>query len=117
MLAAVDRGTPRREVAEAFSVSAPTVERWLSSSGKGPAASSPREGYAPGPPPLKGAAPGKWLPGHLGADPDLLTLEGSTPRGVRGGEEGRGARVSGAATVSRAIRRLAGQRPLKKGRE
>ena len=29
VLAAVDRGVPRVEVAETFSVSAPTIKRWL----------------------------------------------------------------------------------------
>jgi transposase len=60
VLAAVDRGVPRKEVAETFSVSLPTIKRWLKLR-KETGGVEPRKGV-PGPPPRKGAALGAWLP-------------------------------------------------------
>lgn len=109
VLAAVDRGTPRKEVAKTFSVALPTIKRWLKLR-RETGGVEPKEG-TPGPPPLKGAALEEWLPGQLVANPDL-TLEEHR----EAFEEERGVVVS-SATVSRAIRRLPGQWPLKKSRE
>ena len=72
VLAAVDRGVPREEVAKTFSVSVPSIKRWLKLS-KETDALEPRKGV-PGPPPRKSAALKEWLPGQLQANPDL-TLE------------------------------------------
>ena len=106
VLAAVDRGTPRKEVAKTFSVSSPSIKRWLKLR-KETGSVEPREGV-PGPPARKGAALEEWLPEQLKSNPDL-TLEEHR----EAFEEERGVRVS-AATISRAIRRLPGQWPLKK---
>src|ERR671933_811123 len=71
VLAAVDAGTPREQVARTFSVSMPTIKRWLKRR---------REtGYVePEPIPVrpsrKRAMLQRWLPQHLEANDDL-TLE------------------------------------------
>ena len=105
VLAAVDGGTPREEVAKTFSVSVPTIKRWLrrrrETGGVEPKA-------IPGRPSLKGAALEEWLPKHLGKNPDL-TLEEHR----EAFEEARGVWAS-ASTVGRAIARLPGGWPLKK---
>ncbi len=105
VLAAVDGGTPREEVARTFSVSTPTIKRWLKrrhqTGGVEPKA-------IPGRPSLKGTALARWLPKHLEQNPDL-TLEEHR----EAFEDARGTRVS-AATVGRAIARLPGGWPLKK---
>ena len=106
VLAAVDRGTPRREVAETFGVSMPTIKRWLKLR-RETGGVEPRKG-TPGPPARKGAALEEWLPEQLRNNPDL-TLEEHR----EAFEEERGEGVS-TATVSRAIRRLPGEWPLKK---
>ena len=106
VLAAVDRGVPRKEVAQAFSVSLPTIKRWLKLR-KETGALEPRKGV-PEPPPRKGAALRAWLPEQLRANPDL-TLE----EHCQAFEDERAMRVS-TATMSRSIRRLPGQWPLKK---
>ena len=105
VLAAIDGGTPREEVAKTFSVSMPTIKRWLKRRREtGGVEPSP----VPGRPSLKGAALQRWLPKHLEGNPDL-TLEEHR----EAFEEARGTRVS-AATVGRAIGRLPGGWPLKK---
>jgi transposase len=106
VLAAVDSGVPREEVAKTFSVSVPTIKRWLKrrrESGD----LEPRP--IPGRPPLKGAALQEWLPSQL-QDNNDLTLEEHRETF----EEQTGVLVS-ASTVGRAIARLPGGGwPIKK---
>ena len=106
-LAAFDGGMPREEIARTFSVSVPTIKRWLrrrrETGGVEPKA-------IPGRPSLKGVALAGWLPKHLQRNPDLTLQEHREAF-----EEARGTRVS-AATVGRAIARLPGGWPLKKSR-
>ena len=73
MLAAVDRGVPRQEVAKTFSVSVPSVKRWLK---------RPRETGDVEPKPIPGSRPSRkgaklrsWLPKHLQANDDLTLKE------------------------------------------
>ncbi len=106
VLAAVDGGTPRTEVAETFSVSIPSIKRWLKRRREtGDVSPKP----IPGRTPLKGAALKEWLPEHLKDNPDL-TLE----EHCGAFEEETGTKVSD-ATMSRAIAGLPGGGwPLKK---
>src|SRR5215208_6008761 len=98
VLAAVDRGTSREEAARTFSVSVPTIKRWLKRRREtGGVDAMP----IPGRPRVKGAALEGWLPGHLRENPDLTF------------EEQSGIAVS-ASTVGREIARLPGGWPLKK---
>ena len=106
VLAAVDRGVPREEIAKTFSVSVPSIKRWLRLR-RETGGLEPRKGV-PGPPARKGVALKEWLPGQLEANPDL-TLE----EHCEAFEDEQGMRVS-TATMSRAIRRLPGEWPLKK---
>lgn len=104
-LDAVDRGMPRAEVARTFGISLPSIKRWLKrrrETGEVDAKASP------GPPAVKGAMLGEWLPTHLRRNPDL-TLE----EHCEAFEEDFGVEVS-EATMSRAISRLPGGWPLKK---
>jgi transposase len=71
VLAAVDAGTPREEVARTFSVSMPTIKRWLKRR-RETGDVQPRA--IPGRPARKGAMLREWLPEHLEANHDL-TLE------------------------------------------
>src|SRR5215210_5531648 len=106
VLAAVDRGLPREEVAKTFSVSVPTIKRWLARRRQtGGIDARP----IPGRPRVKGAALQEWLPGHLQSNPDL-TLEEHR----EAFEEAHGGTRVSASTVGRAIRRLPGGWPLKK---
>ena len=106
VLAAVDGGTPREEVAKTFSVSVPSIKRWLKRRREtGDVAPKP----IPGRTPLKGAALQEWLPEHLKGNPDL-TLEEHCEAFE---EETSTTKVSD-ATMSRAIARLPGEWPLKK---
>jgi transposase len=108
VLAAVDRGLPREEVAQTFSVSVPTIKRWLTRRRRtGGVEAIP----IPGRPRLKGAALEGWLPGHLKRNPDL-TLEEHRQTFE---EVHQGTKIS-ASTLGRAIRRLPGGWPLKKSR-
>src|SRR5919206_3980324 len=71
VLEAVDRGMPRTQVAEVFSVSLPTIKRWLKRRREtGEVAAKPN----PGPPARKGAALEQALPAQLRANADF-TLE------------------------------------------
>ena len=71
VLAAVDAGTPREEVAKTFSVSMPTIKRWLKRRREtGDVEPKP----IPGRPPRKGTMLKEWLPKQLEANDDL-TLE------------------------------------------
>lgn len=107
VLAAVDRRVPREEVARTFSVSVPTIKRWLRRRREtGDVEPKP----IPGRPSVKGAALEEWLPSHLEGGNADLTLE----EHGEAFEEARGTRVS-PASVGRAIARLPGGGwPLKK---
>ena len=103
MLEAVDRGMPRREVAEVFGVSVPTIKRWLKRRREtGEVEAKPN----PGPPARKGAVLEEALPAQLDANPDF-TLEEHRELF----EETYGTSVS-TASISRAFERLG--LPLKK---
>jgi transposase len=106
VLSAVDRGVPREELAKTFSVSVPTIKRWLK---------RPRETRdvepkpIPGRPSRKGRMLEEWLPKHLQANDDLTLQEHSEAF-----EEEFGVPVS-TSTIGRAIARLPdGPWPLKK---
>ena len=106
VLAAVDAGTPREEVAKTFSVSMPTIKRWLKRRREtGDVEPEP----IPGRPARKGAMLEGWLPEHLEANDDL-TLEEHT----EAFEEHFGEEVS-TSTIGRAISAMPqGGWPLKK---
>jgi transposase len=106
VLEALDRGLPRREVAEVFSVSLPTIKRWLKRRREtGEVAPKPN----PGPPARKGAALEQALPEELRANPDFTLQEQHRELF----EETHGISVS-TASISRAFERLG--LPLKKRR-
>ncbi len=107
MLDALDRGAPREEAARTFSVSVPSIKRWLKLR-RETGDVEPRKGKKPGPAPRKGAALKEWLPGQLEGNHDLTLGEH-----CEAFEDERGMRVS-TATMSRAIGRLPGEWPLKK---
>ena len=103
VLAACDRGMPRREVAHLFGVSEPTVRRYLRLRREtGDVEPKP----LPGPSARKGAALEERLPAQARANPDLTLAEHCELF-----EEQSGMRVS-TATMSRAFGRLG--LPLKK---
>src|SRR5918997_5546088 len=106
VLAAVDRGVPREEVAKTFSVSVPTIKRWLKRRREtGDVEPKP----IPGRPSRKGAMLQSWLPEQLEANDDL-TLEEHR----EAFEEEFGEAVS-TSTVGRAIAGLPdGGWPIKK---
>jgi transposase len=106
VLSAVDSGKPREEVAKTFSVSMPTIKRWLRRRREtGDVEPEP----IPGRPSRKGAMLKEWLPKHLQANDDL-TLE--EHREAFEGEFGE--RVS-TSTIGRAIAGLPdGGWPIKK---
>jgi transposase len=106
VLAAVDRGVPRGEVARTFSVSAPTIKRWLKRR-RETGDVEPRP--IPGRPSVKGAALEGWLPSHLRENDDLKLEEHREAF-----EEARGGMTVSASTVGRAIARLPEGWPLKK---
>ena len=73
VLAALDAGTPREhEVAKTFSVSMPTIKRWLK---RRQETGDVEPRAIPGRPSRKGVMLQSWLPKHLEANDDLLTLE------------------------------------------
>ena len=108
VLSAVDAGTPREEVAKTFSVSMPTIKRWLRRRREtGDVEPEP----IPGRPSRKGAMLQEWLPEHLEANDDLTLEEHREAFGEHFGEE-----VS-TSTIGRAIACLPdGGWPLKKSR-
>ena len=108
VLAAVDAGKPRQEVAKTFSVSVPTIKRWLKRRREtGDVEPKP----IPGRPGVKGAALEGWLPSHLENNDDL-TLEEHREAFE---EAHSGAMRFSSATVGRAIACLApGGWPLTK---
>ena len=71
VLAAVDAGKPRQEVAKTFSVSGPTIKRWLKRR-RETGDVEPRA--IPGRPARKGTVLQRWLPKQLEKNHDL-TLE------------------------------------------
>jgi transposase len=106
VLAAVDAGTPREEVARTFSVSMPTIKRWLKRR-RETGDVEPRA--IPGRPSRKGVMLKEWLPKHLEANEDLTLEEHRQAFEEHFGEE-----VS-TSTVGRAIAGLPdGGWPLKK---
>jgi transposase len=106
VLAAVDSGVPREEVAKTFSVSVPTIKRWLKRRRE---TGDVEQRPIPGRPPLKGAALEEWLPSQLRNNNDLTLQEHHEAF-----EEEMGVLVS-ASTVGRAIARLPGGGwPIKK---
>ena len=96
VLAAVDRGMAREEVAKTFGVSVPTIKRYLKVEPK----------PIPGPRARKRAALEERLPTQLRLNPELTLAEHCELF-----EEEHGVVVS-SATVSRALKRLS--LPLKK---
>jgi transposase len=106
VLSAVDAGTPREEVAKTFSVSMPTIKRWLKRRRE---TGDVKPRAIPGRPSRKGTVLKEWLPKHLEANDDLTLQEHSEAF-----EEEFGQRVS-TSTVGRAISALPdGGWPLKK---
>jgi transposase len=103
VLAAVDRGMPRKEVARVFGVSEPTIRRYLRLRREtGDIEPKP----VPGPPARKGAALEAALPAQAQANPDLTLAEHCELF-----EDVHGVKVS-TATMSRAFEKLG--LPLKK---
>jgi transposase len=103
VLEALDRRMPRREVAQIFGISMPTIKRWLKLRREtGELAPRP----SPGPPARKGMALEQALPAQLRLNPDF-TLEEHRELF----EETYGIPVS-TASISRAFERLG--LPLKK---
>ena len=107
VLSAIDRGIPRKEVAELFGVARSTIKRWLK---RRRLTGDVNIEKIPGRPSVKGKALREWLPGHLKANPDLTLKEHCDTF-----EDESGMKVS-EATMSRNIVRLPGQWPLKKSR-
>jgi transposase len=106
VLAAVDRGVPREQVAKTFSVSMPTIKRWLKRR-RETGDVEPRA--IPGRPSRKGTLLKEWLPHHLEANDDLTLEEHREAFEEEFGEE-----VS-TSTIGRAIAGLPeGGWPLKK---
>jgi transposase len=106
VLSAVDAGTPREQVAQTFSVSMPTIKRWLRRR-RETGDVEPRA--IPGRPSRKGTLLKEWLPHHLEANDDLTLEEHREAFEEEFGEE-----VS-TSTIGRAIARLPdGGWPLKK---
>jgi transposase len=106
-LAAIDRGIPRKEVAELFGVSMSTIKRWLK---RRRLTGDVETMKIPGRPAVKGKALREWLPEHLKRNPDLTLAEHCEAFFDESGVE-----VS-EATMSRSIARLPGEWPLKKSR-
>ncbi len=104
-LAAIDRGIPRKEVAELFGVSLSTIKRWLK---RRRHTGDVEMAKIPGRPSVKGRALREWLPEHLKSNPDLTLSEH-----CEAFEDETGVEVS-EATMSRNIARLPGGWPLKK---
>ena len=105
VLAAVDRGMPRAEIARTFGVSRPTIKRYLKLR-RETGDVQPRP--IPGPPARKREALRERLPSQLRANPDLTLAEHCELF-----EEAHGLAVS-TATMSRTFKRLG--LPLKKSR-
>src|SRR3954453_18611104 len=85
VLAAVDRGLPREEVARTFSVSVPTIKRWL---GRRRQTGGGGARHLPGPTAREGGRPRRVAAGAPGEQP--RPHAGGAARGLRGGPRGRG---------------------------
>jgi transposase len=107
VLAAVERGIPRKEVIELFGVSLSTIKRWLNRRRQTGGVETMK---IPGRPSVKGRALREWLPSQLKSNPDLTLAEH-----CEAFEDESGVKVS-EATMSRSIARLPGEWPLKKSR-
>lgn len=107
VLSAIDRGIPRKEVQDLFGVSLSTIKRWLK---RRRLTGDVNLHKIPGRPSVKGKALRQWLPQHLNSNPDLTLSEHCQAFFDESGME-----VS-EATMSRNIRRLPGEWPLKKSR-
>jgi transposase len=105
VLSAIDRGIPRKEVADLFGVSRSTIKRWLK---RRRLTGDVDIHKIPGRPSVKGQALREWLPSQLESNPDLTLAEHCEAFFDESGME-----VS-EATMSRNIRRLPGKWPLKK---
>ena len=105
VLSAIYRGTPRREVQDLFGVSRSTIKRWLK---RRRLTGDLNIHKIPGRPSVKGKALRQWLPSQLKSNPDLTLTEHCEDFFDECGME-----VS-EATMSRNIRRLPGEWPLKK---
>jgi transposase len=104
-LAAIDRGMPRKEVADLFGVSLSTIKRWLK---RRRLTGDVEIHKIPGRPSVKGKALRQWLPEQLKSNPHLTLSEHCEAFFDESDVE-----VS-EATMSRNIRRLPGGWPLKK---
>ena len=108
VLSAVDAGKPREEVAKSFSVSVPTIKRWLRRRRE---TGDVEPEAIPGRPARKGKMLKGWLPEHLEANDDLTLEEHREAFEEHFGEE-----VS-TSTIGRAIAAMPqGGWPLKKSR-
>jgi transposase len=105
VLSAIDRGIPRKEVANLFGVSLSTIKRWLK---RRRLTGDVTIHKIPGRPSVKGQALREWLPSQLNSNPDLTLAEH-----CEAFEDQSGLKVS-EATMSRNIARLPGGWPLKK---
>jgi len=106
VLSAVDAGTLREEVAKTFSVSMPTIKRWLRRR-RETGDVEPRA--IPGRPPRKGVMLKEWLPKQLEENDDLTLEEHREAFEEEFGEE-----IS-TSTIGRAIAGLPnGGWPIKK---
>jgi transposase len=104
-LTAIDRGIPRKEVADLFGVSRSTIKRWLNRRRQ---TGNVETMKIPGRPSVKGEVLGTWLPSQLKSNPDLTLKEH-----CEAFEDETGVEVS-EATMSRSIASLPGGWPLKK---
>ena len=107
VLSAIDRGIPRKEVADLFGVSLSTIKRWLKRRRQ---TGNVNIHKIPGRPAVKGKALREWLSQRLKRNPDLTLREHCEAFFDETGVE-----VS-EATMSRNIKRLPGEWPLKKSR-
>lgn len=107
VLAAVDVGKPRQEIAETFSVSKPTITRWLRRRRE---TGDVEPSSIPGRPSVKETALRQWLPSQMPANQDH-TLEQHRDAF----EEEYGMEVS-RTSVSRAMASIPGGLPVKKSR-
>jgi transposase len=105
VLSAIDRGIPRKEVADLFGVSLSTIKRWLK---RRRLTGDVNIHKIPGRPSVKGKALREWLPSQLKDNPDLTLAEH-----CEAFEDESGVKVS-EATMSRVSARLPGEWPLKK---
>ncbi len=108
VLSAIDRGIPRREVANLFGVSLSTIKRWLKRRHQ---TGDMNIHKIPGRPSVKGKALRQWLPEQLKSNPDLTLREH-----CEAFEDESGVEEVSEATMSRNIARLPGGWPLKKSR-